>query len=89
MAKLEIYTDNNLHVFFCIGCGYNHAFDSRWTFNNNFENPTFTPSLLVNKDMKGQRCHLFITDGKIIYLNDCDHSMAGKTVDMVDIDTIE
>lgn len=28
------------------------------------------------------RCHSFITDGKIQFLNDCNHELAGKTVDL-------
>lgn len=31
------------------------------------------------------RCHLFITDGKLIYLGDCSHELAGKTIDMPDM----
>lgn len=30
------------------------------------------------------RCHCFVTDGKIIFLQDCSHELAGQTVDMVD-----
>lgn len=28
-------------------------------------------------------CHSFVTDGRIQYLGDCTHEMAGQTVDMV------
>lgn len=31
-------------------------------------------------------CHYFIRGGKIQYLNDCTHSLKGKTVDMVKMD---
>jgi hypothetical protein len=31
------------------------------------------------------RCHLFITDGKIEYLADCTHELAGKTVEMEEV----
>src|SRR5579871_2708213 len=27
-----------------------------------------------------QRCHSFVTDGRIQFLNDCSHALAGKTV---------
>lgn len=30
-------------------------------------------------------CHSFIRDGKIMFLNDCTHALAGKTIDMVPI----
>ncbi len=64
-------------------------FDDRWSFNGDFEKPTFTPSMLVNANMPGAtRSHFFVTDGKIQYLADCDHELAGQTVDMVDLDDI-
>ena len=31
-----------------------------------------------------ERCHSFIRDGKIQYLNDCTHEFAGKTVELPD-----
>ncbi len=82
-------------MFFCPGCGENHAYlnDGRWTFNNNFEKPTFFPSLLYKaheiKHANGEatysyRCHLFITDGKIRYLKDCTHALAGQLIDVPD-----
>lgn len=63
-------------------------FDERWTFNGDFQKPTFTPSMLVNANSPqlGKRSHFFVTDGKIQYLSDCDHELAGQTIDMVDVD---
>ena len=29
-------------------------------------------------------CHTFVTDGRIQYLGDCTHALAGQTVDMID-----
>lgn len=34
-------------------------------------------------------CHSFVTDGRIQYLNDCTHALAGKTIDLPDIDLLE
>lgn len=31
-------------------------------------------------------CHSFVRDGKIQFLNDCTHSLVGKTVDLPDIE---
>ena len=31
-------------------------------------------------------CHSFVTDGKIQFLNDCTHSMAGQTLDLPDVE---
>lgn len=30
-------------------------------------------------------CHVFVTDGRIQFLSDCSHALAGQTVDMVPI----
>lgn len=64
-------------------------FDKRWYFNGDFENPTFSPSMLVtypeeNKETGHVREHFFVRNGKIEYLQDCHHDMAGKKVDMID-----
>jgi hypothetical protein len=32
------------------------------------------------------RCHSFVTDGRIQFLGDCTHELAGQTVDLPDID---
>jgi len=31
-------------------------------------------------------CHSFVTDGRIQFLGDCTHSLAGQTVDLPDFD---
>lgn len=55
-----------------------------WEFNNDFERPTVRASVLTWNDES--RCHSFITDGKIQFLSDCTHELAGKTVELPDID---
>ena len=32
------------------------------------------------------RCHSFVRDGKIQFLSDCTHSLAGQTVELPDVD---
>ena len=32
-----------------------------------------------------KRCHSFVTDGRIQFLSDCTHALAGQTVDLPDI----
>ena len=97
-AKLFIYPhgdpDINQYWFYCPGCGNDHAFTvgpqkegwgtARWTFNGNLESPTFTPSLLCNPGSLPNRCHSFVTDGRIQFLSDCWHKLAGQTVDLPD-----
>jgi hypothetical protein len=81
-----------LYVFHCPGCGYGHAFEvgaqggAGWTWNGSFDKPTFTPSLLCNPDSPPHRCHSFVTDGRIQFLGDCWHTLAGQTVDIPDWD---
>lgn len=98
MAILQRLTDKSeteIHMAFeCVGCQQWHSFrtDSvqpnvpMWTWNKDMNRPTFTPSLLVNGNDPAARCHLFVRDGKIEYLGDSHHSLAGQTVDMVEID---
>ena len=77
------------YEFFCPGCRYYHSFrvhgEGRpiWQWNFSLERPTFTPSLLANRGTE-QQCHLFVTDGKIFYLDDCWHQLRNQTVDMPD-----
>ena len=73
------------YTIYCQGCKTHHVFDKRWTFNGDFEKPTFSPSMLVNKD-KPNRCHSFVRDGKIQFLDDCFHELKGQTVDLLDIE---
>jgi len=69
-------------LFFCPGCGHAHVVDSRWSFNGDYNKPTFRPSVLVIGE---KRCHSFVTDGKIQFLNDCSHELAGQTVDLPEV----
>lgn len=85
MEKLRKVSNQDMIHFACPGCESIHGFTSSWEFNNNFENPTVSPSIRVS-DSDGTLCHLYIQNGKIIYLDDCKHELKGKTVDMVDID---
>lgn len=66
----------------------------RWSWNGDADRPTFGPSILVTypanpkagDDFKEwrteRRCHSFVRDGRIEYLGDCTHGMAGQTVDL-------
>ncbi len=78
------------HMFYCPGCKHHHVYDvPRWSFNGNMDKPTFTPSLLVyipTRNGNKTLCHLFVTDGKIQFLGDCEHELRGKTVDMEEVE---
>lgn len=98
MSKLYKTDVDGVYFFFCPGCGYAHWFSTSgrspsfpskttgpiWQFNGDFEKPTVRASILV----QGQyRCHSFVTDGKIQYLSDCSHSLAGQTKEIPDFDS--
>lgn len=67
-----------------------------WQFNGDFDKPTIRASVLVygwgfnsstgKHDIMVDRCHSFITDGMIQFLSDCQHPLAGQTVELPDID---
>ncbi|GAB0156239.1 hypothetical protein CHRYSEOSP005_15030 [Chryseobacterium sp. Alg-005] len=88
-----INQDNELmtgyYMFDCPGCKCSHYVNTNdkwgnvvWDFNGNLDKPTVRPSILVHPNHKNGRCHSFITDGKIQYLIDCDHELAGETVEL-------
>lgn len=76
------------------GVNVAHPDRPRWTWNGNVDKPTFSPSLLVRTGRAvdpnwvpeegdpPEVCHSFITDGRIQFLDDCTHDLAGQTVDL-------
>lgn len=55
-----------------------------WTWNGSIEAPTLKPSVLTRNNEF--RCHSWITEGKVQFLNDSEHDFAGKIVDLLDIE---
>lgn len=72
--------------FQCPGCEETHWLDSTWEWNGDLKRPTFKPSILVTRRHEGLRCHSYIRDGRIEFLSDCSHAMAGKTVQLGPVD---
>lgn len=77
------------YVFHCPGCKYDHWVRVRgsepvWQWNGNVEKPTVSPSILVNGHDSASRCHSFIKEGKIQFLDDCFHSLKSQTVEIPD-----
>lgn len=76
------------YTFFCPGCREVHfvVIDTtervHWTFNGDEDRPTFSPSLLRYANKITPRCHSYVRDGKIQFLGDCDHALAGQTVEL-------
>lgn len=112
MAKSWRASDGRI-MFYCQGCACHHAVTDSWTFNGDYDNPTFSPSVLVRGteitengwkeydewsktkimppsgkfDTRSTVCHSFVTDGKIQYLSDCTHELAGQTVEIEDMES--
>lgn len=77
--------DGTDYMFWCPACKCGHKInDKTWAIRNPEKDPTVMPSVLVTtEDDTGKRiCHLFIQCGQIIYLSDCTHEFAGRTVVM-------
>lgn len=87
--------------FDCPGCGDPHVVPTQpsqngWGFNGDFDRPTLTPSILVHPHgalaedgavYQTPLCHSFVRDGRIEFLGDCTHALAGQTVDLPGIIT--
>ena len=83
-------------TFRCPGCLNTHVLpitgSKAWGFNGNLESPTLTPSILCRYyafDPETEQCsalesvcHSFVKDGQIQFLDDCSHTLKGKTVEI-------
>ena len=81
------------YLFFCPGCKCDHGVwinksgytGPTWNFDGNIDSPTVSPSILVNQGAGNPTvpvCHSFIKAGKIQYLSDSTHELAGQTIDL-------
>ena len=70
----------------CPGCQRMHVINTdpraqanghAWLFDNNLDEPTFSPSV----NIVGQ-CHYFVRRGRIIFCGDSRHALAGHTVEL-------
>ena len=80
----------------CPACDETHQYvvgapGQHWGFNNDFQKPSFTPSMLIatnaprSPEEKLHRvtytqCHYFVRNGMIEYCADSPHALAGKSV---------
>jgi hypothetical protein len=100
--KLRGVVDGGL-LFWCPGCDGAHQVKvgegagPRWGYNGDPDSPTFTPSVLVtysglDAGIDGAPpaiCHSYVKDGRIQFLADCSHALAGQAVDIPDFDAGE
>lgn len=90
------------YLFYCPGCKCSHGVwtsrpnstGAKWGFNGDLEKPTFSPSILITYEEIGGGlpkdrpavCHSFVRDGRIEFLGDCTHELAGQAVEMREVD---
>lgn len=72
-------------LFWCPGCDEAHQVSDKWDVID-VEAGTISPSVLVQGANEHGRtvCHSFVTAGRIQFLDDCTHGLAGQTVDLPD-----
>ena len=89
------------YAHWCPGCGEMHSIaveqpfpnGARWTFDGNFDAPTFSPSVNIttgpagdgDPDDKAERCHYFLRHGHLQFCGDSTHVLAGQTVPLPDL----
>lgn len=74
-----------------ISVGEANASGAKWAWNSSADAPSFQPSvhILIGPwdDDEGHHpkrtvCHYFLTDGRLHFLTDSAHALAGQTVDL-------
>lgn len=102
MAKVERFTAAGeimvFYGFMCPACGERHAVctarsndAAAYTFNGSLDQPTFYPAILV-PGADGDPtaiCHSYVTDGRIRFLTDCTHALAGRELELPDLAPID
>jgi len=81
--------ENSIGIFFCPGCKCNHRVpvngrttNPSWVWNKSQTKLTLSPSLNYNFMDPTARCHSIVSEGRIQFLADCFHSLAGCTVEL-------
>ena len=89
MKMLRWQHAHSFRYHWCQGCNHLHPIpDEGWVESGTAEEPSFTPSFLQYENHRHGRCHYFITQGKLVYQNDCSHSLRGEHP-MMDIPAAE
>lgn len=86
------------YLHWCPACEEMHQLpDAGWTFDGNLERPTFRPSFKhESRDPKLQGldspwkhsphvCHYNLVGGVLMFVGDCTHAYAGKSVPLPDL----
>jgi hypothetical protein len=92
---VKAYVSNGHLLWECPGCLITHAVPiegpKAWTWNGSLEAPTLSPSVLCRWDEGEERrrvcCHSFVRGGRMEFLGDCTHALAGRTVEIPERDS--
>ena len=84
------------YIHWCPGCKHAHYIPVNapsgpsWTFDNNIEAPTFSPSVRIfvpahvdeedGPQPERTECHYFVRNGQIEFCGDSAHELSGQTV---------
>lgn len=91
MSDRATLANDGTLIFWCKGCEEPHGVPTRgshaWSWNGSKEWPTLTPSILVHSHPRHEapdhpRCHSFVSNGRIQYLEDCTHALRNQTIDI-------
>lgn len=92
MSRAEVIGENADHLRFdCPGCNSAHVITiaphpNPWEWNGDTDHPTIAPSVLVTGGEHNIRCHSFVRDGRIEFLTDCTHALAGGQLDLPELE---
>ena len=90
MPKVAVHEVNNVkHVwYYCPGCKHNHNVPAeRWHWNGSMDSPTLSPSVrhfIPAAEGRAEKtiCHYHVREGRIEFCGDCEHALAGQTVEL-------
>ena len=68
--------------------GGTRAGTRNWTWNGSVDSPTVKPSVLTKGENEdgAHLCHSWINGGRVQFLSDCSHELAGQTLDLLEVD---
>jgi hypothetical protein len=75
------------YFHWCPACEEMHPLPDTWSFDQNFNLPTFSPSFKHESTNAGSNavCHYTLTGGILNYHNDCTHAMMNQQVPLPDL----
>lgn len=95
----EESTDSKVigYSFHCPGCEIEHKIflypyksqtGASWDFVGTLKKPSVVPDIVNKRQLDNgseELCHLHLLAGKLWFLNNCTHKLAGEVIDLEDI----